>query len=296
MIVMNNDSLINLVTTHSTKLFVSMLFVSCLGLTACETIKTVSSINYQGSATGFGNNKNTKDKKQDIAKIRTALAGQYIRQGQLDAAQRQLNIAFDADRNYAPAYDMLGVLLQQEGSRLNLVKAEKNFKKSIHLDKDFMQAHNNYGVYLSYMKRYQEAIQQFELAGSALGYEGRTGALENLGRTYLKLNNKADATKSFLRALESNKNSLVARIELIDLLIENNAYQKARQLFEEVQALLGKRPLSPRLMLQGAKLAQASQDINSRQEYIQQLLSEYPLSKEAKLVKKWLSNQSATWK
>ncbi|MBS9779643.1 MAG: type IV pilus biogenesis/stability protein PilW [Moraxellaceae bacterium] len=287
---------INLVTTRSTKLFVSMLVVSCFGLSACETTKTVSSINYQGSPTGIGNKKQTKSEKENIAKIRTALAGQYIRQRQLDAAQRQLNMALDANRNYAPAYDMLGVLLQQEGSQLNLVKAEKNFKKAIRLDKNFVQAHNNYGVYLSYMKRYQEAVQQFEIAGASLGYEGRTGALENLGRTYLKLNNKSQAIKSFQRALENNSNSLIARIELVDLFIAKDDYQQARQLFEELQALLGKRPLKPRLLLQGAKLSQASQDINSRQEYIQQLLSEYPLSKEAKLVKKWLSNPSATWK
>ncbi len=293
---MNGDGLINVVTTRSTKLFVSMLVVSCFGLTACQTTKTVSSINYQGTPTGVDSKKKKKSEKQDIAKIRTALAGQYIRQGQLDAAQRQLEIAFKANRRYAPAYDMMGVLLQQEGSQLNLKKAEKNFKKAIRLDRNFMQAHNNYGVYLSYMKRYQEAAQQFEIAGASLGYEGRTGALENLGRTYLKLHNKPAAIKSFMRALENNSNSIVARIELIDLLIKNDDYQKARQLFQEVQALLGKRPLSPRIMLQGAKLAQSSQDIKSRQEYIQQLLSEYPLSKEAKLVKKWLRNPSATWK
>ncbi len=293
---MNRDGLIHVVTTRATKLFVSLLVVSCFGLSACQTVKTISSVNYQGSPTGFDKNKKNQPNKQDVAKIRTALAGQYIRQGQLDAAQRQLSIAIKAKRNYAPAYDMMGVLLQQEGSPLNLAKAEKNFKKSIRLDKDFMQARNNYGVYLSYMKRYEEAINQFEIAGASLGYEGRTGALENLGRTYLKLNNKSSAIKSFRRALENNKNSIVARIELIDLLIENDDFQKARQLFSEVQALLGKRPLSPRLLLQGAKLDQASQDINSRQKHIQQLLSEYPLSQEAKLVKKWLSNPSATWK
>ncbi len=293
---MNSDGFINSATTPLTKLFVGVFVVSCFSLTACQTTKTVNSTNYQGTPASFDSRKKRKSDKKDIAEIRTALAGQYIRQGQLDAADRQLKIAFKANRRYAPAYDMMGVLLQQEGSQLNLKKAEKYFKKAIRLDRNFMQAHNNYGVYLSYMKRYPEAIQQFEIAGASLGYEGRTGALENLGRTYLKLNNKPLAIKSFMRALDNNNNSLVARIELIDLFIKKGDYQKARQLFQEVQALLGKRPLSPRLLLQGAKLAQASQDIKSRQEYIQQLLSEYPLSKEAKLVKKWLRDPSATWK
>ncbi len=270
-----------------------LIFASSVSLVGCETTKTVNSMNYQGAIAGSKANKKTG---AEIAQIRTALAGQYIRQKQLDAAERQLQMAFKAERRYAPAYDMMGVLLQQEGSPSNLQKAEQYFKKSIKLDSKFIQAHNNYGVYLSYMKRYPEAIQQFEIAGAALGYAGRTSALENLGRTYLKLNNEKQAIKSFLRALDNNRNSLVARIELVDLLIKANKIRQARQLFEEVQALLGNRPLSPRLMLQGAKLANASNDIKSRQEYVQQLLSAYPLSSEAKLVKKWLRNPSATWK
>ena len=139
------------------------------------------STRYQGSAP-VSNNKNLN--KQEIARVRTSLAAQYIRKNELDAAQRQLEKAFAANSRYAPAYDMMGVLLQQEGSRLNLEKADAYFKKAIALDGDFEQARNNYGVYLSQMKRYSEAAQQFEIAGSALGYEGRISALENLGRTY----------------------------------------------------------------------------------------------------------------
>ncbi|MGM8888642.1 hypothetical protein ACS8FD_22125, partial [Psychrobacter sp. 1U2] len=71
--------------------------------------------------------------KQEIARVRTSLAAQYIRKNELDTAQRQLEKAFAADSRYAPAYDMMGVLLQQEGSRLNLEKADQYFKKAISL-------------------------------------------------------------------------------------------------------------------------------------------------------------------
>lgn len=148
--------------------------------------------------------------QQEIARVRTSLAAQYIRKNELDTAQRQLEKAFSADSRYAPAYDMMGVLLQQEGSRINLAKADQYFKKAIALDKDFVQAHNNYGVYLSQMKRYREAAEQFEIAGASLGYEGRIGALENLGRTYLQLGDNSAAAKAFLRALDGNRNSIIA--------------------------------------------------------------------------------------
>ena len=230
--------------------------------------------------------------QQEIARVRTSLAAQYIRKNELDTAQRQLEKAFAADSRYAPAYDMMGVLLQQEGSRINLAKADQYFKKAIALDKDFVQAHNNYGVYLSQMKRYREAAEQFEIAGASLGYEGRIGALENLGRTYLQLGDNSAAAKAFLRALDGNRNSIIAHIELVDLLLE----QQPQRLYDETLILVQGQGISPRLLLQGIKLAAAQNNITTRQQLAQQLLSAYPLSDEAKQLKTWLNNPEAPWK
>ena len=234
--------------------------------------------------------------QQEIARVRTSLAAQYIRKNELDTAQRQLEKAFSADSRYAPAYDMMGVLLQQEGSRINLAKADQYFKKAIALDKDFVQAHNNYGVYLSQMKRYREAAEQFEIAGASLGYEGRIGALENLGRTYLQLGDNSAAAKAFLRALDGNRNSIIAHIELVDLLLEQQRVPQAQRLYDETLILVQGQGISPRLLLQGIKLAAAQNNITTRQQLAQQLLSAYPLSDEAKQLKTWLNNPEAPWK
>ena len=264
-------------------------------LSGCQSTPTseLDSLSYQTSARS-GNNYNLD--KQEIARVRTSLAAQYIRKNELDTAQRQLEKAFAADSRYAPAYDMMGVLLQQEGSRINLAKADQYFKKAIALDKDFVQANNNYGVYLSQMKRYQEAAAQFEIAGSTLGYEGRIGALENLGRTYLQLNDNSAAAKAFLRALDGNRNSIIAHIELVDLLLDQQRVLQAQRLYDETLILVKGQGISPRLLLQGIKLAAAQNDITTRQQLAQQLLSAYPLSDEAKLLKTWLNNPKASWK
>jgi type IV pilus assembly protein PilF len=270
--------------------------LALLTLTGCQTTPSddlTSGTRYQPS-TQPSNNRNLD--QQEIARVRTSLAAQYIRKNELDTAQQQLEKAFAADSRYAPAYDMMGVLLQQEGSRLNLEKADQYFKKAIALDKDFEQARNNYGVYLSQMKRYSEAVEQFEIAGSALGYDGRIGALENLGRTYLQLDNHPAAAKVFLRALEGNRNSLIAHIELVDLLLEQQRVSQAQRLYEETLVLVQGQSTSPRLLLQGIKLAAAQNDRTTRQQLAQQLLSAYPLSEEAKKLKTWLNNPEAPWK
>ena len=267
-----------------------------LVLSGCQTTPTndlLGNSPYQTS-TRASNDRNLD--QQEIARVRTSLAAQYIRKNELDTAQQQLEKAFAADSRYAPAYDMMGVLLQQEGSRINLAKADEYFKKAIALDKDFVQAHNNYGVYLSQTKRYREAAEQFEIAGATLGYEGRIGALENLGRTYLQLGDNSAASKAFLRALDGNRNSIIAHIELVDLLLQQQRVPQAQRLYDETLILVQGQGVSPRLLLQGIKLAAAQSNITTRQQLAQQLLSAYPLSDEAKQLKTWLNNPEAPWK
>lgn len=267
-----------------------------LVLSGCQTTPAndlLGNSPYQTS-TRASNDRNLD--QQEIARVRTSLAAQYIRKNELDTAQQQLEKAFAADSRYAPAYDMMGVLLQQEGSRINLAKADEYFKKAIALDKDFVQAHNNYGVYLSQTKRYREAAEQFEIAGATLGYEGRIGALENLGRTYLQLGDNSAASKAFLRALDGNRNSIIAHIELVDLLLDQQRVPQAQRLYDETLILVQGQGISPRLLLQGIKLAAAQNNITTRQQLAQQLLSAYPLSDEAKQLKTWLNNPEAPWK
>ncbi len=287
-----NKRLLNTMIISSS---VALSAISMLSMTGCQSVgaQPVQASNY--SVLDATKNHEKKDPKE-IARIRTTLAGQYIRKNQLDAAARQLDLAFEAYRRYAPAYDMMGVLLQQDGSPANLKKAEKYFKKAISIDRSFTRAHNNYGVYLSLMERYKEATRELEIAGSTLGYEGRVGALENLGKTYLKLNNDKAAINTFIRALEISPNSMVSRIELVDLLIKVERVQQARALFEELKALVGNRPLNPRLMLQGAKISYALGDSQAQQQYAGELLATYPLSQEARIIKKWLRDPNATWK
>ena len=270
--------------------------LSALLLSGCQSTTTTDLTGGTPYQTSTRPSDNRNLDQQEIARVRTSLAAQYIRKNELDTAQRQLEKAFAADSRYAPAYDMMGVLLQQEGSRLNLEKADQYFKKAITLDKDFDQAHNNYGVYLSQMKRYKEAAAQFEIAGASLGYEGRIGALENLGRTYLQLNDHPAAAKAFLRALDGNRNSLIAHFELVDLLLEQQRVQQAQRLYDETLLLVKGQSISPRLLLQGIKLAAAQNNIATRQQLAQQLLSAYPLSDEAKQLKTWLNNPEAPWK
>ena len=267
------------------------ILASVAVLIGCTTTTQVSSQTMTASNPAL-----QKQEPHEIARARTAIAAEFIRQHKLDDAQRQLEQALIADPKSAAANDMMGVLLQQEGSPINLKKAEAYFKEAISLDADFTQANNNYGVYLAQMQRYPEAIAQFQIAGAALGYDGRSSALENLGRTALKVNDRALAKQSFLKALDANRQSIIARAELVDILLADNRTLDAKQLYGDLVFLIGADNLDPRTLLQGIRIAKASNDQPQLQALTQQLFDRYPLSNESRQLKAWLSNPAATWK
>lgn len=262
-------------------------------LAGCQSTSQSSSTVYQGTDPS-----QRKRDKSELAQARTALAGQFIAQRQLDAAKRQLDEALEADSRYAPAYDMMGNLLRVEGSPSNVAKADEYFKKAISLDPEFTQARNNYGVYLSERGRYQEAIEQFNIAGGTLGYRNRAGALENLGLTYLKMNNPAAAEAAFNKAMETERGAVVAKMEMIDILINRRESLKAKEYFEDLKSLsqMHGQPMPPRLIYQGIRLNILQNNRQEIQRLSSQLLSQYPLSDEAKKLKQWLNNPTGALK
>ncbi|MCG2973952.1 type IV pilus biogenesis/stability protein PilW, partial [Escherichia coli] len=72
-----------------------------------------------------------KKDPQKGAKVRTQLAAEYIKTGDLDAAKRALDHALKVEPKDSNANMMMGVLLQQEGSRPNLEKADEYFARAV---------------------------------------------------------------------------------------------------------------------------------------------------------------------
>lgn len=260
---------------------VTALCLSALVLQGCQSIDSGTIV---------------KKDPEKAAKVRTQMAAEYIRTGDLDAAKRALDQALAADSKDSTANMMMGVLLQQEGSQISLDQADSYFSRAISLDPKNAQARNNYGTYLYQAKRYNDAIQQFSIAGATLGYEQRFRALENLGRIYLIQGDVVNAEKSFKQALQVNRESTISMIELAEIFYLQQNYVAARQLYESFVRNVGQKNQGARALWIGLRIARANGDNMGMHVLVNQLRALFPNSQEYQRYLQLQYNTEAVWK
>lgn len=81
----------------------------------------------------------TVKRTRKSSKVRTQLAAEYIRSGDLDSAKRSLDQALSVDSRDATANMMMGILLQQEGSKPNLEKQNITLSVQFHLNQTMLR-------------------------------------------------------------------------------------------------------------------------------------------------------------
>ena len=264
---------------------------STLGAVALSALIVISGCVTTTPATRLGE----KDPAKAV-QLRTQLAAEYIRTGELDKAKQELDQALTTDSRSVEANLMMGVLLQQEGSPTNMAKAEEYFKRAISIDGSHAQARNNYGAYLYLRDRYPEAIAQFKVAGATLGYTQRYAALENLGRTYLKVGDNANAEQAFTQALQANRDSLISRLELSELLYFQQRFTLAGQMYEDYIRYTGQASQGARALWIGLRLARSRHDNLGMQVLANQLRAQFPDSQEYKRYLELKQSSEAVWK
>ncbi len=264
-------------TTRLKTIIATTVVLAVWGLTACQTTSS------------------TKNPEKAV-QVRSQLAAEYIRNGDLDAAKRSLDQALKINSRDANANMMMGILLQQEGSKLNMEKADAYFKRAISAEPNNAQARNNYGTYLYQMQRYNEAIEQFARAGATLGYDQRSQALENLGRIYLITDDVANAEKSFKQALQANRNATISMLELSEIFYLQQNNRDASQLYEQYVRNVGQKNQGARALWLGIRIARANADQLGMQVLVNQLRALFPESLEYQRYLQLQYSTEAVWK
>ena len=259
--------------------FITTICMSAIFITACQSPTTM-----------------VKKDPEKAVKVRTQLAAEYIKSGDLDSAKRTLDQALEMNSRDSAANMMMGILLQQEGSKVSMDKADAYFKRAISADPKNAQARNNYGTYLYQIERYNDAIEQLNVAGTTLGYEQRYKAFENVGRIYLKLGDMPNAEKSFKQALQVNRDSYISMLELSEIFYLKQQTAAATQLYEQFVRGVGQKNQGARALWIGIRNARANSDTMGMQALVNQLRALFPESPEYQRYLQLQYSTEAVWK
>lgn len=263
------------------------LVVSLLSLTACQTTTVVG-------ASGF--NELKKDPEKAI-QTRTQLAAEYIRSGDLDAAKRSLDQALDINSRDALANMMMGILLQTEGSAINMAKAEQYYRTAVNADSKNAQIRSNYGTYLFLNKKYNAAIENLKIAGSTLGYEQRATALENLGMVYLAVNDYTNAEQAFKQSIQADRTgSPRVYIELAEIFYLKKDFNNAAAAYEQFTRMIAQAQQDSRSLWIGLRIARAFNDATKAQILANQMRALYPDSAEYQRYLQLKNSSEVVWK
>lgn len=150
----------------------------------------------------------------------------YLEQGQMARAKSKLLHAEQLAPKMPAVHYALGMYYAQIQE---YEAAEVAYRKSIALDKESGEAHNNFGAFLCKLGRYEEAEVEFLKALADRNYPHTADALENLGLCSRAAGNKEAARHYFERAVKQDPNRMQATLELGILALEANDVPAAKQ-------------------------------------------------------------------
>lgn len=207
----------------------------------------------------------------------TQLARNYVRDGQWEAAQRNLKIAQDIDPNNSEVNELFAMVYANTGE---MELANRYYVKAVAAGKanEKSRIRNNYAAFLYGQKEFKRAAAELEDVVADVTYSNRALAFLNLGRCYLQLKEIAKAKSAFDRAYQFNQTDPVLLLELADVNYLQNQFAKAQEFYDQFRKMV--KTQSPRSLWLGIQLADQFGDSNAIASYGLVLKNLYPKSQE----------------
>ena len=211
------------------------------------------------------------------AQLHTELGAGYYERGQMEVALDELNTAVKIDPNYAPAYNIFGLVYAVLGDDR---KAEQNFARALQLAPNDSDIHHNWGWYLCQHGREKEALAEFEIAVRNPLYRTPEIALVNAGRCSQPFD-EAAAESYYRRALAVQPGNPLASLGLAQIAYRAHRYEEARGWMKGVMLTTNPPPEGLRL---GMCIERRLGDRQAELSYTSQLRNRYPDAPETKAI------------
>ncbi len=236
-------------------------------LSACQTVSTTE-------ATTGGVPKSANR----VAELHTQLGISYLRQGKLELAWDRLQRALEADPNHSTAHNAMGLVQE----RLNdPERAEEHYRRAVSLNPADSAAQNNYGGFLCRHERYEEGEQRFLQAAKNPLYAQPEIAYANAGICMKRAGQLEKADRYLRAALETDPKIPLALLSMSEVSYQLERYLPARAY---LQRYLDVSPHSPQSLWLGVQIERKLGDKNSASSYAMMLRSNYPDSRETRLL------------
>lgn len=219
---------------------------------------------------------------QASARIHTELAAQYYERAQLGIALEELEIALRAEPDYAPAYNVRGLV------RMGLheyQQADEDFRKSLNLDSSDSDAHNNYGWFLCQRGKELAAIDHFMAAIKNPLYQTPEKAYLNAGLCSKKVGNTKDGEEFLRKALRIQPEMPEALLGMAELSFTKGDYVAAKSYFTRYsQSNIS--PLTAENLWLAVRIERKLGDRKSEENYAAQLRQRFPDARETQLIQR----------
>lgn len=236
-----------------------------------------------GCGTPSGGGQTAKDKVMSrttaIAKVHTELAGMYYERAQMGVALGEIDIALQADQNYAPAYSVRGLIHM---ALREYQEAEEDFQQSLRLDRNDSETHNNYGWFLCQQGKEKEAIPHFMTALKNPLYGTPERAYLNAGLCSRKAGNTRDAEEFLQRALQVQPGMPQALLGMAELSFDNGDYAAAKKYFAGFSERTDS--LTAEQLWLAVRIERKAGDRNAEASYGIQLRKRFPDARETQLL------------
>jgi len=209
------------------------------------------------------------------ARIHTELGAGYYARGQYAIALQSLRTALEADANYAPAHNILGLV---HGDLREDRQAEASFRRALELSPQYSEAHNNFGLFLCQRGRLAEGLARFEAALSNPLYATPERALANAGACALAKGDLELAERHYTGALRRMPNQASALQGMAEVNFRRDRLLAARAQLRQLVAI---GELNAQALWLGIRLERALGDKAAELSYEAQLRRRFPDSMQA---------------
>ena len=217
--------------------------------------------------------------KTDEAAIQNyTLGAKYYQNGSYEIARQRLERALELDPKMAEAHYTLALTHEQLG---NPQRATEHYKQAVRVDPKSYDARNPYAVFLCRQRRFDDAVKQFERALKIPSHDTSHVIYTNAGACMTQKPDFEQAELYFRSALKERPKHGEALIQMAALQFKKKECLQSRAF---LQRFLANNTTSPGVLYLGVQVEECLENNRAETDYMNQLLSEFPDSPEARRV------------